>query len=120
MQAVLGYAGDALWILVMSIIASTSRGALQRIPAGVRVPMQWGAGGRVLWRAPRGVAFAAAIGLPLAFGLALLAAGRLSAPDEALLVFLVRSATAPAFALVHILWLRRALRTLEDEGAVKP
>ena len=120
MEAALGYAGDALWIVVMAIIASTSRAALRRIPPGVRVPMAWGAGRRPIWRAGRAAAFCLAIGVPLAFGLALLVVGRLADPAQALLVFLVRAATAPIFALAHILWLRSALRTLEDEGAVKP
>ena len=120
MQAILGYAGDALWILAMALIASTSRGALQRIPRDVRVPMQWAAGRRPTWRAGRTAAFALAIGIPLIFGLGLLVAGRLAEPTDALLVFLVRAATAPVFVLAHIAWLRAALRTLDDEGALKP
>jgi len=56
------------------------------------------------------------------FGLILSAAARdvsLGA-DERLLNFLVRTATAPVFVLIHYAWLRAALKTLASEGALKP
>jgi len=122
MADILSYAGDALWIVVMSIIASTSRAALKRIPADAGVPMQFSAGERVVWRAPRNLAFTLAIGVPFVVGLLLLFAGRTAAdsPDEALLIFLVRAVVAPLMALFHLIWLRFALKTLDDEGALKP
>jgi len=122
MADILSYAGDALWILVMAIIASTSRAALKRIPADVAVPMQFGASAGGAWRAPRNFAFTLVIGVPFVVGLLLLFAGR-TAPesaDEALLIFLVRALVAPLMALFHLIWLRSALKTLDDEGALKP
>ena len=41
MLTVLHYLADGLWILAMALIASTSRGALKRVPATVKMPM-WG------------------------------------------------------------------------------
>lgn len=121
MTEILFYAGDALWIIVMSIIASTSRAALKRIPADASVPMQLGSGSRVAWRAPRNLAFTLVIGAPFVVGLFLLFAGRtaMETPDEALLIFLVRALIAPLMALFHIVWLRSALKTLDDERVLK-
>ncbi|MFZ5719844.1 MAG: hypothetical protein ACOY5Y_10325 [Pseudomonadota bacterium] len=114
--------GDAVWIFAMATIASGARAAWRRIPAGARLPMQWSLGRKPTWRAPRGAAFALTLGIPLVFGLILSAAAR--APDleagEPLLILLLRIATAPLFMLVHMLWLRAVLHTLESEGALKP
>jgi len=120
MLGLLPYVGDGLWILVMAAIASTSRAALARIPRDVRMPLPFAPRAGVRPRGPRDAAFAMAIGAPLLVGLALLIFGRLAqTPDKAMLIFLVRTATAPLFALAHIAWLRGALRTLEDEGALR-
>jgi hypothetical protein len=122
MIEILSYAGDVLWIVVMAIIASTSRAALKRIPADLAVPMRWSAASPTAWRVPRNAAFTVMIGVPFVAGLLLLFAGR-TAPDsidEALLVFLLRAVIAPLMALFHLIWLRSALQTLEAEGALKP
>lgn len=121
MLAILPYVGDALWILVMATIASTSRAALARIPRDVRTPLPFAPRAGERPRGSRNAAFAMAIGAPLLVGLALLIFGRLApTPEKAMLVFLVRTATAPLFALAHLAWLRGALRTLDDEGALRP
>ena len=120
MLTVLHYAGDALWILAMSLIASTNRGALKRVPADVRMPMRWGRDGHPTWRAPRNLALGWVFGLPLVLGLGLSAFSRLGVEDAqgAAILFLVRASTAGAFAAACLIWLRASLRTLEDEGAV--
>jgi hypothetical protein len=122
MADILSYAGDVLWIVVMAIIASTSRAALKRIPPGTRMPMQWSVTRKPSWRAPRDAAFTLMIGLPFVVGLLLLFAGRTApdSPDEALIIFLVRASVAPLMALIHLIWLRLALKTLDDEGVLKP
>ena len=120
-MAWLPYVGDAMWILATALIASTSKGAMARIPAHVRVPMQRLFRRQPAWRAPRNVAFGFSIGLALVVGLGLLVAGRLApTPQGGLLILLIRAFTAPLFVLAHLSWLRGALRILEDEGALKP
>lgn len=114
MLTVLHYAADALWILAMALIASTSRGALKRVPAGVKMPM-WGG-----VRLPRNLALGIMFGAPLLIGLGLSAtsaAGRLDA-QAAMILFLLRVTLAGVFAVVCLTWLRASLRTLEDEGVV--
>lgn len=119
---VLAIAGDAIWIFVMATIASATRRAAKLIPADARLPMQWSLKGRPVWRARRAPAFALVVGIPLVLGLILSAAARAPQddPGDPLILFLVRMALAPLMALVHLLWLRGALRTLGDEGVLKP
>ncbi|MDZ4375590.1 MAG: hypothetical protein U1C74_29775 [Phenylobacterium sp.] len=114
--------GDAVWIFVMATIASATRRAVKAIPQDARLPMQWGLDRKPTWRAPRNLALGFSVGLPLVIGLVLSAAARATDLDagEPLLLFLVRMAIAPVFALVHMLWLRGVMRTLEAEGALKP
>jgi len=114
--------GDVVWIVAMSMMASASRAAWRRIPADAKLPMQWGLNRKPTWRARRGPAFTVMIAVPLAFGLVLSAFARDPAmtPDRQLLALLVRMATAPVFVLVHMAWMRAALRTLEAEGSLKP
>jgi len=114
MLTVLHYAADAMWILAMALIASTSRGALKRVPAGVKMPM-WGG-----VRFARNLALGVMFGAPLLIGLGLSAtsaAGGLDA-QGAVILFLVRVTLAGVFAVVCLTWLRGSLRTLEDEGVV--
>lgn len=120
MLTVLHYVADAFWIVAMALIASTSRGALRRVPAEARMPMQWGKGGKPTWRAARNPALGVMFGLPLVLGLGLSALQRLGVetPQQAVLMFLVRVLLAGLFAIVHVTWLRASLRTLEDEGVV--
>ena len=73
MLTILHYAADAMWILAMALIASTSRGALKRVPAGVRMPMWAGV------RLPRNLALGIMFGAPLLIGLGLSAT---SAPSS--------------------------------------
>jgi len=108
------YAADAMWIIAMALIASTSRGALKRVPAGVKMPM-WGG-----VRLARNLALGIMFGAPLLIGLGLSAtsaAGGLDA-QSAVILFLLRVTLAGAFAVMCLTWLRGSLRTLEDEGAV--
>lgn len=114
MLTALHYIADGLWILAMALIASTSRGALKRVPAGVRMPM-WGG-----VRLARNLALGIMFGAPLLIGLGLSAmssAGGLDAQGGVIL-FLVRVTLAGLFAVVCLTWLRGSLRALEDEGAV--
>jgi hypothetical protein len=120
MLTVLHFLADGLWILAMSLIASTSRGALKRVPAGAKMPMQWGKDGKPTWRLNRNVALGVMFGTPLVLGLALSAMSRLAVHDaqSAVILFLLRTLLAGLFAVVCLTWLRGSLRTLEDEGVV--
>ena len=120
MLTLLHYVADGFWILAMSLIASTSRGAWKRVPATAKMPMQWGKDGKPTWRVARNPALGVMFGLPLVLGLALSAMQRASMETEqqGVLLFLLRVLLAGLFAIVHVTWLRASLRTLEDEGVV--
>ena len=120
MLTVLHFLADGLWILAMSLIASTSRGALKRVPASAKMPMQWDKDGKPTWRLARNVALGVMFGTPLVLGLALSATSRLAVHDaqSAVILFLLRTLLAGLFAVVCLTWLRGSLRTLEDEGVV--
>lgn len=122
MLTVLHYLADGLWILAMALIASTSRGALKRVPADAKMPMQWGKDGKPAWRLARNVALGVMFGVPLVLGLALSALSRMAVYDaqSAVILFLMRTLLAGLFAVVCLTWLRGSLRTLEDEGVVTP
>ncbi len=122
MLTALHFIADGLWIVAMALMASTSRGALKRVPADARMPMQWGKDGRPTWRLTRNVALGAMFGTPLVLGLALSAMSRLAVHDlqSAVILFLTRALLAGLFAVVCLTWLRGSLRTLEDEGVVSP
>jgi hypothetical protein len=98
----------------MALIASTSRGALKRVPATARMPL-WGG-----LRLARNLALGIMFGAPLVVGLGLSATSSLAVQDAqaALILFLTRATLAGAFAVVGLTWLRGSLRTLEDEGVV--
>ncbi len=108
------YAADALWILAMALIASTSRGALRRVPVAAKMPM-WGG-----VRLARNLALGIMFGAPLLIGLGLSATSAADGLDAqaAVILFLVRVTLAGVFAVVCLTWLRASLRKLEDEGVV--
>lgn len=120
MLSALHFIADGLWIVAMALIASTSRGALKRVPAVARMPMQWDKDGKPTVRLPRNLALGVMFGLPLAIGLVLSALSLLAVRDaqSAVILFLLRTLLAGLFAVVCLTWLRGSLRTLEDEGVV--
>jgi hypothetical protein len=115
------YAGDALWILALSIMAGASRQAWGRMDADTLVPMQIRADGTPGWRARRLVALCTLPGLALALSLVMMAGARspVLTGDAALILFGVRVTFAAVFPLVHLRWLRTAMARLEAEGALK-
>ncbi len=114
--------GDAMWILVLATIASSSRRLSQALPPGVRLPMQWSLTRKPAWRAPQRLAFTLMVGVPLLVGLTLSTIARdpRIGPQGDLIVFLVRAVVAPLHMLIHWGWMRAVARTLEAEGALKP
>ena len=110
----LSIAADALWILALSIMASSARAAWNRMDAETRVPMIGG------WRAPRNLALPLPVLAAFAVGLALLW-GHRHAPDLAynVIFFGLRATLAAVIAMIHLQWLKGALTALEAEGALK-
>jgi hypothetical protein len=116
------YAGDALWILALSIMAGAARNAWRRMDADTLVPMQFKPDGTPGWRAKRFVALLALPGIAFAVSLLLLVRNRnlgLTA-DTALILFGVRATLAGLFPLAYLRWLKPAMAQLEAEGALKP
>jgi hypothetical protein len=117
----LTYAGDALWILALSIMAGASRDAWRRMEPQTRVPIRFKADGTPRWRASRPVALCALPGLAFAISLTLLAPSRNPqlTGDQALILFGVRATLAALFPLAHLRWLKAAMAALAAEGALK-
>ena len=115
----LSIVGDAFWILALAFIGATLRQLAAKIGPQVRLPLPLAP---PKWRLPRNRAFGLIFGIPLLIGLALSFAGRWAVDDPStpLLFFCLKTASAGAFAVLHLGWLRKALRLLLVEGAVKP
>jgi hypothetical protein len=109
------YIGDALWVVALSIMFSTSRQAWRRIPPGVKPPLMGVRLPRMLvvWALP-GAAFL------LSLWLALAARQWSGDGDIAFIVFGVRAVLASLLALLHLRWLEASLKALEREGQLKP
>ena len=111
---ILSYIGDALWVVALSIMFSTSRQAWRRIPQDVKPPLMGVRLPRMLvvWALP-GAAFL------LSLWFALQARTWRGDPDLAFILFGVRAVTASLLALLHLRWLGDAMATLEREGQLK-
>jgi hypothetical protein len=119
---ILTFAGDALWIIALSIMAGASREAWKRTDAETRMPMQFRADGAPLWRAKRNSAL---LTLPVtAFVVSIVLVvfnrNRAATGDAAIILFGVRALAAALFALAHLRWLKASMAVLEQEGALKP
>ena len=114
--------GEVLWILALSIMASSSRAAWARMDADVRVPMQFGLNGKPTWRARRNIALAAIPVIAFVIGIMLLLVNRnvVATSDQILIFFGVRATLAAVIAVVHLRWLKAALDVLDAEGVLRP
>ena len=115
-------AGDVLWIISLSIMASASLSAWKRMDADTRVPMQFRADGSPIFRARRTGALVTPVVVALVFGMMLVIFNRnaSSTGDQVLIFFGVRATLAALFAVYDLRWLNAVLSTLEKEGALKP
>jgi hypothetical protein len=115
-------AGDALWVVSLSIMAGASREAWRRMTPQTRVPMQFRADGAPLWRAKRLPALSAIPVAAFVVSLVLLFYDRdvHGSGDQAWIVLGVRATIAAVFAITHLRWLRSAMEVLAAEGALKP
>lgn len=119
---VLGYAADALWIIALAIMASASRQAWGRLPAGLRIPVALNPDGSAAATTTRGPALLAVPVLAFLAGAALVLA-RLWADRDPLLavgLFALRATLAAVFALAHLRWLRLVLDRAAAKGALRP
>jgi hypothetical protein len=119
-MTILAYAGDALWIIALSIMAGAARNAWGRMNADTMVPMWIRLDGSPGWRARRLWALCALPAFALAVSLFLVVGNRGLGGDEALILFGVRASSAGLFPLIYLRWLKPAMALLEAEGALRP
>lgn len=117
----LSYAGDVFWILGLALVSALSWGAWKRIPAEAKVPVAW-KGDTPTARAHRLPALWLVPVLAFAIGVWLKFESRAPGIDlnGALIALGVRATLAPLIAVLHMGQIRRALATLEAEGALGP
>jgi len=102
-STIFAYAGDAMWVIALTVMFAASRAAWRRTEGQVRVRYMGG-------RGPRAFALWA---LPVAsFAVSLWPAiqARGAAAEMAFIIFGVRATTAPLLALLHLRGLRDSLK----------
>jgi hypothetical protein len=122
MQLSLSLLGDVFWIAALSLMAGSSRWAWKQIPRGVKVPVQWNREGVATVRLNKGVSLIGLVVIAFAIG-AYMKIESLSGVhgfDTLMIVFLVRLTAAPLFAVIHLIQVRRALVTLDEDGQLEP
>ena len=114
--------GDALWIIALSIMASTTLAAWKRIDPETTVPLQFALNGKPTVRLRRNLALPLIPTAAFVLGVVLVMANRNAAadPQQAVILFGVRATAAALIAVGHLRWLKAALDQLESEGALKP
>ena len=102
-MAVLSYAGDALWVIALTIMFSASRQAWGQTAGHDKVAFLGGHAPRAvaLWLLPT-ASFAASLWLVLQ--------ARQAKGDMAVIVFGVRATLAALLALLHLRWVGQALK----------
>lgn len=113
--------GDVFWILALAMMASLSWASWKRIDPGTAVPVAW-KDDQVAVRAHRLPALWLVPALAFAAGAWLKFESRETGIDldGAILTLGVRATVAPLIAVLHMGQVRRALRTLDDEGQLRP
>ena len=96
------YAGDALWLIALSIMFVASRTAWGRTAGRARLAFLGG-------EAPRAIALWLLPAASFVTSLWLALQARDQTGDEALIVFGVRATAASLLALLHLRWLKAAL-----------
>jgi hypothetical protein len=100
---VLSYAGDALWVIALTIMFSASRAAWGETAGRDKLPFL-GA------QAPRAIALWLLPAATFAVSLWLVLRAREAAGDMAVIAFGVRATLAALLALLHLRWLAQSLR----------
>jgi len=101
---IFAYVGDAMWVLCLAVMFSVSLRAWRETEGETTLPFL---GGRMrrelaLWLLPAAT---------FAVSLWLLLQARNADGEQALIVFGVRAAGAPLLTLLHLRWVRGALRS---------
>lgn len=107
-----GWIAIASWLTGWTVIAWISLGLLKRLRPGESVPMQWGRGGKVLWRASPTVAALLTPGLSVIVGGVTIVASYLYGGGKAPVMNVILPAV---FILAHGMHVHMAVRTLEHE-----
>jgi hypothetical protein len=115
--------GDGLSIISLSFISSMALTAWKRIPAGIKVPMQWSAKDQMpTWRANKLLAllFTPVMAIVILFVPTLLGATRGSTDlQQIIVVFAVRAMASAAFVVIFMNYLKHVYMTLQDEGSLR-
>jgi hypothetical protein len=99
----LSYAGDALWVVALTIMFAASRRAWGETAGRDKVAFLGG-------QAPRAIALWLLPAASFAASLWLVLRAREAAGDMAVIVFGVRAVSAALLALLHLRWLEQALK----------
>ena len=100
---ILAYLGDAMWVVCLAVMFSVSLRAWRQTEGQASLPFLGGLMRRdvALWLLPAAT-FAASLWLLLQ--------ARNAQGETALIVFGVRAASAPLLTLLHLRWVRAALK----------
>ena len=115
-------AGDALWVVALSIMASATRAAWNRIPPGTPTPLQFTRDGRPALRLKRATALLIYPSVAFVLGIALVVGNRRTTGfgEQGLILLGVRATVAALLTVAHLRWLGAALKALDEEGALRP
>jgi uncharacterized membrane protein len=111
--------GDALCIISLALICSTSLTAWNKMPKDAKIPMQWNTKGEPTWRAGKtvGLLFVPIMATVILFVPTILGTTRTAVePVQILIVFAMRSIAAAVFCVANLYFLKAAYKALEDEG----
>jgi len=114
--------GDALCIISLALICSSSLTAWKRVPADAKIPMQWGTDGKPSWRAtkPVGLLFVPIVSIVILFAPTVLGTTRsVVEPMQIVIVFTMRATAAAVFCVANLYFLKAVYRTLVDEGSIE-
>jgi hypothetical protein len=100
---IFAFVGDAMWVIALAIMFGASRQAWGQTQGREKLPFLGGRMSRriALWLLPT-ASFSASLWLALQ--------ARDADPDTAMIIFGVRAVSAPMLALLHLRWLKDALK----------
>lgn len=121
-SAIFRIIGDALSIISLSLIYSSTLNAWKRIPKDAKIPMQWDKEGKPTWRAAKtvGLLFVPIMATVVIFVPTILGTTRNAVePMQIVVVFAVRAVTASAFCIANLYFLRAVHKSLVEDGILK-
>ena len=100
---IFAYVGDAMWVIALAMMFGASRQAWGQTEGREKLRFLGG-------QAPRGIALWFLPTASFVASLWLAIQARDADPDTSMIVFGVRAVSAPMLALLHLRWLRDALK----------